>query len=184
MIPVVAASPPRRKENVMTAWWIATLLALGAGQSVPLQTILKKEPTDIMIRRLAGLPPNTARGAIEILDVGHDPMDTMLSIVATRLGDGWSVSYACAESLRCAEGADHAAATYRLAPDTAAEVDHLLDTLRTGTEPDGQLPSANVLGGWLKVVVNDRGFHRTYHRVGSWGTTLGRLETLLRPPSA
>lgn len=138
-----------------------------------------REPTDIHIRRLAGLAPETARGQIQIIDIGHDPMSTMLSIVANRTDAGWQVSYACAASPRCAPGADHAARTYILSKRASAEVDQLIAKLRNGGEPDGQLPSTDLVGGHLAVRIDYQGFQREYRRTGLWGHTLGRLEALL-----
>ncbi|AXJ94749.1 hypothetical protein DM480_03790 [Sphingomonas sp. FARSPH] len=141
-----------------------------------------REPTDVHIRRLAGLPADSARGQVEILDVGHDPMSTMLSIVGRRTADGWRVSYACAGSLACRPGSDHAAVDYALPVAAATELDGLLDRLRKDGEPDGTPPRAGVIGGWLHVAIDDRGFRHDYARVGSWGRTLGRIETLLAAP--
>ena len=134
-----------------------------------------------MIRRLAGLPAQSARGEIEILDIGHHPMDTMISIVARRGPDAWTVSYACALSPHCAPGQDHLARDYVLAPAASAEVDRILTLLKEGPEPDGQLPSPTFIGGHLVVRIDYHGFRRDYHRVGNWGATLGKLEALLSP---
>lgn len=159
------------------------LPAASAAAPVPAPTPAP-EPTGVYIRRLAGLPADSAKGEIEIVDVGHDPMSTMLSIVARRTGGGWSVSYACASSPSCAPGADHRAVSYTLSPRDAAEVDSILKRLATGPEPDGQPPSPAIIGGQLLVSIDDHGFRHDYRRVISWGKTLGRLETLLSPPAA
>jgi hypothetical protein len=132
---------------------------------------------------LAGLAAETAHGQIQIIDVGHDPMSTMLSIVGNRTYAGWEVSYACAASPHCAPGSDHAAKTYTLSASASAEVDQLIEKLREGGEPDGQLPSPNIVGGHLAVKIDYQGFRQEYRRVGQWGKTLGRLETLLATPA-
>ncbi|QJU58890.1 hypothetical protein HL653_14930 [Sphingomonas sp. AP4-R1] len=137
-----------------------------------------------MIRRLAGLPAASANGQIEIIDVGHGPLDTMLSIVGNKTGAGWSVSYACAMSPHCGASIDHDARTYALSPESGAEIDRILATLRSGVEPDGQLPSPNFIGEQLLVTINYDGFKGDYRRVGAWGKTLGRLETLMEPPAS
>lgn len=147
------------------------------GQSAP------REPTDVYIRRLAGLPAESAKGQIEIIDVGHSPLSTMLSIVGNRTGTGWIVSYACAASPNCAPDTDHMAMTYALPASKSAEVDRIIEQLRTGREPEGEPPSPNVIGGRLLVAINVPGFKRTYRRQIDWGKTLGRLESLLQPPT-
>lgn len=141
-----------------------------------------REPTDIYIRRLAGLPAATAKGQVEIIDVGHDPLSTMLSIVGNRTPSGWSVSYACASSPHCAPGADHLASTYTLSPSASAEVDEILKSLSGGAEPDGQPPASGYIGGQLLVAIDYNGLKRDYRRVGMWGKTLGRLEELMSTP--
>lgn len=109
-------------------------------------------------------------------------MSTMVSIVARRNGLGWTVSYACAMSPRCAPGAYHAAKTYTLSRAASADIDQLLEELRSGGEPDGQLPSARLIGGQLMIRIDDHGFRHEYRRVGAWGKTLGAIEALLSPP--
>jgi hypothetical protein len=141
------------------------------------------EATDVHIRRLAGLAAATAKGQIEIIDVGHDPLSTMLSIVGNRTASGWSISYACAASPHCARGADHLAKTYTLSPSASAEVDEILKSLSSGTEPDGQPPTPHFIGGQLLVAIDYNGFKRKYRRVVMWGKTLGRLEELMSTPA-
>ena len=141
-----------------------------------------REPTDVHIRRLAGLPPASAKGQIEIIDVGHDPLSTMLSIVGNRTANGWSVSYACAASPHCAPGADHLAKSYTLSPTASAEVDEIIKSLSSGPEPDGQSPAPGLVGGQLLVAIDYSGFKREYRRVGMWGESLGRLEQLMSAP--
>jgi hypothetical protein len=142
-----------------------------------------REPTDVHIRRLAGLPADSVKGDIEIIEVGHHPMETMLSIVGNRTKAGWAVSFACASSPQCGAGTDHAAKSYTLSAAATAEVDRLLNELRTDREPDGQLPSRGVVGGYLSALINYQGFTREYRRVGVWGKTLGRLEALMADPA-
>jgi hypothetical protein len=157
---------------------IALILATPAAAAPP-----TREPTDVYIRRLAGLPAESAKGQIQIIDVGHGPMSTMLSIVGNRTAKGWLVSYACAVSRHCAPGADHAAKSYTLSPAASAELDGLVETLRQGGEPDGQQPTPDVVGGQLAVWIDYQGFRREYRRVGLWGKTLGRLEALMTGPA-
>ena len=144
----------------------------------------QREPTDIYIRRLAGLTAESANGQIEIIDVGHGPLDTMLSIVANRTDKGWSVSYVCSSSPYCGPNQDHRAVSYVLSGKDGAEVDSILKELESGKEPDGQLPSPTFVGGNLLVTINDQGFKHDYRRSGLWGQTLGKLESLLSPPAA
>jgi hypothetical protein len=143
-----------------------------------------REPTDVLIRRSAGPPPESARGQIEIVDVGHHPLDTMISIVGNRTEAGWVVSYACAMSPNCAADADHLATVYTLSATKSAEVDRLIEQLRSGGEPDGQEFSPDIISGYLHVRVNVPGFHREYDRQMMWGKTLGLLESLLQPPKS
>jgi hypothetical protein len=141
-----------------------------------------REPTDVYIRRLAGLPAETAKGEIEIIDVGHDPMSTMLSIVGNRTAQGWQVTYACAGSPQCAPGRNHAAKAYTLSADASAELDRILTQLRSGAEPED--PSHHAIGGHLAVRIDYQGFRREYRRSVLWGKTLGRLEALMTAPAA
>jgi hypothetical protein len=109
----------------------ASLVALAAlsCSSSALGQFRPREPTDVYIRRLAGLPAASAKGQISIIDVGHDPLSTMLRIVGNRTSSGWSVSYACANSPRCAQGADHLAKSYTLSSAASVEVDAILESL-------------------------------------------------------
>lgn len=131
--------------------------------------VAQREPTDIYIRRLAGLPAESANGQIEVIDVGHGPLDTVLSIVANRTDKGWSVSYDCASSPHCGLNQDHRAVSYVLSGQSASEVDGILKELESGKEPDGQLPSPTFIGGNLLVTINDHGFKHDYRRSGLWG---------------
>jgi hypothetical protein len=161
---------------------VSALSLIDASQAVA--QAAPREPTSVYIRRLAGLPAASAHGQIEIIDVGHGPLDTMVSIVANRTDQGWSVSYACSSSPYCAPNQDHKAVSYALSAHDGAAVEDILKELENGKEPDGQLPSPDFIGGNLLVTINDRHVRRDYRRAGVWGTTLGRLETLLSPPSS
>jgi hypothetical protein len=138
-----------------------------------------RETTDVYIRRLAGLPASSAQGDIEIIDVGHLPMDTMLSIVAKRGPSLWHVSYACAQSPHCSDNADHRALDYDLSADATRRVDAILADLKSGGAPGGTDPSPTMMCGNLTVTIDYQGFKRDYVRSCSWGRTLGDLETLL-----
>jgi len=163
----------------------ASLVALAAlsCSSSALGQFRPREPTDVYIRRLAGLPAASAKGQISIIDVGHDPLSTMLRIVGNRTSSGWSVSYACANSPRCAQGADHLAKSYTLSSAASVEVDAILESLSRGGEPDGQLPRTGLVGGQLLVAIDYNGFRQQYRRVGMWGKLLGRLEQLMSTPA-
>ena len=161
-------------------WMTISAVMLIQAPQLPAQTA-QREPTDVYIRRLADLPAASADGQIEIIDVGHGPLDTMLSIVANRTDKGWSVSYACAASPHCASNQDHRAEAYILSKQDGAAVDDILKGLEAGKEPDGQDPSPTFIGGNLLVAINDHGFKRDYRRSGVWGQVLGKLEALLSP---
>jgi hypothetical protein len=143
------------------------------------------EATDVYIRRLAGLSASSARGEIAIVDVGHMPMDTMISIVASRAGGKWHVSYACALSPRCSADADHASKEYDLTAQSGQRVDAIIDRLRDGVEPGGTLPGTTTFAcGRLTVAIDYQGFKQTYYRACDWGQVLGELEMHLQPPAA
>ena len=142
-----------------------------------------QETTDVYIRRKAGLSAASAKGDIEIIDVGHHPLDTMLSIVANHGPSGWRVSYACAESPHCGENdEDHSASNYILTPDRSAKLDALLDELRNTPEVGGTVPRPELICGHLAISIKYQGFQRDYSRACVWGPKLGQLEDLLRPP--
>jgi hypothetical protein len=142
---------------------LATIVALSCA-SAALGQSPASETTDVYIRRLAGLPAETAKGQIEIIDVGHGALDTMLSIVGNRTEAGWAVSYACAMSPHCSSSADHMATTYTLSPSASAEIDRLLEKLKLGAEPDGRLPSPTFIGGQLLVSIDYEGPHGSARR--------------------
>ena len=161
---------------------LVALAGLGCFTPAPGQ-VTPREPTDVYIRRLAGLPAASAKGQISIIDIGHDPLSTMLSIVGIRTSSGWSVSYACAMSPRCAPGADHLAKSYTLSPAASSQVDAILKSLSGGAEPDGQPPTPGFVGGHLLVAIDYNGFKHQYRRIGVWGEVLGRLEQLMSTPA-
>jgi hypothetical protein len=143
-----------------------------------------REPTDVYIRRLAGLPASSAEGEIRIVDVGHLPLSTMLSIVANKGLAGWHVSYTCASSPHCTENADHLVLSYDLGDGRSRRVDAILEELQAGGDPGGTKPSPTLICGNLTVAINYRGFQRDYTRSCSWGNKLGELEALLQPHSS
>jgi hypothetical protein len=57
-------------------------LAASAGSAVCQDAGPQKESTLNLIRSRAGLPLRPTRGQIEIVDVGHTPLSTMIAIVA------------------------------------------------------------------------------------------------------
>lgn len=138
-----------------------------------------REPTNIAIRRMAGLPAEIPVPQIEIIDVGHNPLAPMIDIVANRVSGGWAVTYACAQSPLCAEGKDHLARTYVLPPAQSAEIDGIIAGLKGGSAPDNTPSSPTFLGGWANVAINVEGLKRQYDCTVSYGTVLGRLHELL-----
>jgi hypothetical protein len=145
---------------------------------------LQDDSTDIRIRRWAGLPAASATGQIQITDVGHNPSDTMVSIVANRTANGWSVSYACASSPYCSTDltSDHDARSYTLSSSNSDQVDIVLKKLSTGSEAGGVEPTPRFVGGYAYVSINYQGFRHSYTRGSSYGDLLRRLRSLLSPP--
>jgi hypothetical protein len=172
-------------------WRVAGLLAAMLPASLPAQAPPAavappepaREPTDIHIRRLVGLPPESARGNIEILDVGHSPLSPMVSIVADRVAGAWRVSYVCAESDWCTadRSADHHALAYTLAPATAAKLDAALAALAKTGAPDGTAPSPTMLCGHLDLRIDLPGFRRDFSRGCFPGDELGTIRQLVSP---
>jgi hypothetical protein len=149
--------------------------AAAAAQTPP------REPTDIYIRRNAGLPVERPVAQIEITDVGHLPMSKMVNIVANRTAGGWAVTYACAQSPGCAKGQDHLARDYVLSPADSAEVDRTVANLKS--EAVGNTPSSpNFIGGFASVAIDFEGFKQRYDCTLSYGPVLGRLDSLLLKP--
>ena len=140
------------------------------------------DPTAVYIRKLAGLPAASARGDIELVDAGHGPMDTMISIVAIRTGAGWHASYACAASPFCRQDQDHDASDYDLPRETSQQVDLIVRRLQEGSVAEDQPPAALTLCGRLAVRLNLGGVVRVFRRSCEWGQPLGDLERLLKPP--
>ncbi len=171
----------------MKAVALAMILALiptFAGAQPDTSTSTSPETTDIHIRRLAGLSAASAEGDLEILDVGHLPLSTMLSIVARKTAEGWHVSYACAASPDCSPKADHLALDYDLDSTAALQLSTLLKKLKSGGDPEGTKRNIISSCGNLTIAINYEGFKRVYSRSCSWGHTLGALETLLKPPGS
>ena len=162
---------------------LAGISIMGPAQAMLTPTSVDPpESTDVYIRRLAGLPASSADGAIEIIDVGHLPLSTMVSIEANRTSGGWRVSYACAQSPHCADGADSLSLDYSLAPNAAHEVDDLLVQLRKGPKPGGTTADpAHEACGNLTVAIQDGGPRLDFHRSCDRGPELGRLDALLAP---
>jgi hypothetical protein len=163
----------------VTGLILAGISAL-SGQLILSQS-LPEETTDVRIRRWAGLPATSAVGQIRITDVGHHPSDTMISIVANRIENRWSVSYVCAASLYCTVdiASDHDARSYTLSRLESEQVDGILKKLSAGTEPGGVEPKPTFIGGYAQVSINYLGFKRDYPRGSSYGDLLGRLRSIL-----
>jgi hypothetical protein len=115
-----------------------------------------------------------------VVDVGHRPLDTMLSIVGHRTADGWRVSYVCAQSPACDPKHFVLAKEFDLSADAARRVDAVLGRLKAQPEADGPPPSPTMICGHLAVAIDDRGFKRDYRRACAWGPDLGELETVLK----
>lgn len=143
--------------------------------------LAQEHPTvDVYIRSQAGLPPSSARGEIEVVDIGPRALDPKLSIVGHRTGSGWRVSYVCAQSPACDPHHFLLAKDFDLNADAARRVDAALDRLRAGPDATGE-PSAPGAGpcGRLAVAIDDRGFKRDYRRACG-GDDLEDLERLLK----
>lgn len=157
----------------------AALLAAGPAPPVVSAPAAAQEATTDFIRRLAGLPP-APPDDIELLSVGHHPLDTMISVVAVRAGTGWRVTYACAGSPACAATADHAARTYDLPPAAAADLEGLLKRLRAAPAPS---PAAGrPVCGWTAGVIRVDGPARTLPATCGANPDVAQLEALLSPP--
>ena len=152
------------------------------GRTTEAPTSPAPDPTAVYIRKLAGLSASSARGDIELVDVGHGPMDTMISIVATRTAAGWHASYACAASPFCRKDQDKNASDYDLSAETGLQVDQIVGRLRAGSVAEDQPTSAPTLCGTLAVRLNLGDVVRVFRRSCQWGQPLGDLERLLEPP--
>jgi hypothetical protein len=152
----------------------ASTLALAS----PLAVSAQERPTvDVYIRSQAGLPPSSARGEIEVVEIGGHALDKALSIVGHRTAGGWRVSYVCAQSPACDPKRFLLAREFDLKPDAAGRVDTLLDRLRGLPEADA--PPLSPACGQLAVAVDDRGFKRRF-RACSGAGDLSELESLLK----
>ncbi len=143
-----------------------------------------REPTDIYIRRLAGLPASTAKGDIQIIDVGHMPTDTMISIVASKDRSTWRVSYVCAASPFCSKGSDRLVRDYAVSVENSRKIDSILEGIRHGMEPGGQEPNEKSICGWLNVTIDHQGLKRAYRRACYYGEPLTSLLEFLQPASS
>ena len=141
----------------------------------------QERPTaDVYIRSQAGLPASSAKGEIEVIDLGRQSLDKMLSIVGHRTADGWRVSYVCAQSPACDPKHFILAKDFALSPEAAGRLDAVLDRLKAQTESDAQAAPPNPACGQLAVAIDDRGFQRRYRRACAWGKDLGELESVLK----
>jgi hypothetical protein len=135
---------------------------------------------DVYIRSQAGLPPSSARGEIEVVDLGSHELDIMLSIVGHRTATGWRVSYVCAQSPGCDPKRFVLAKDFALTADADKRLDAVLGRLKA--EPDAETPATapNMTCPHLAVAIDDRGFKRRYTRGCDKGADLGELEALLK----
>lgn len=160
---------------------LAALAMAALGLSGRAQAQDQSRPTaDVYIRSQAGLPPSTARGEIEVLDIGHNPTDTMLSIVGHRTASGWKVSYVCAQSPRCDPKHFVLSKDFDLSADAAGRLDAML--ARVEAEPEDSPPPSGSLAacGRLAVNIDDRGVKRRYRRACTWSKDLSELEILMK----
>ena len=135
---------------------------------------------DVYIRSQAGLPASSAKGEIELIDLGHNPLDTMLSIVGHRTAAGWRVSYVCAQSPACDRQHFVLAKEFDLSPDAARRLDTALT--RVEAEPEAAEPqtATPIACGRLAVNIDDRGVKRSYRRVCAWAKTFGEMERVMK----
>jgi len=153
------------------------IVVLGmAAFALPALAQQQKPTVDVYIRSQAGLPPSSARGEIEVVDLGHHALDAVLSIVGHRTASGWRVSYVCAQSPACDPKHFLLAKEFDLPPAAARRVDATLERLKAEPEPEA---SKDTTCG-LAVAVNDRGFKRAWRRACAAGPDVGQLETLLK----
>jgi hypothetical protein len=139
--------------------------------------LAQQPPTvDVYIRSQAGLPPSSARGEIEVVNLGHQALDPVRSIVGRRTATGWRVSYVCAQSPTCDPKHFLLAKEFELPADAARRVDAVLERLRAQPEPEA---STDKTCG-VAVAVNDRGFKRAWRRACAAGPDVGQLEILLK----
>jgi hypothetical protein len=141
-----------------------------------------ERPTvDVYLRGQAGLPPSSARGEIEVVEVGGKPLDAVLSIVGRRTATGWRVSYVCGQSPRCDQKKFMLVKEFDLPVDAAGRVEAALERLKAQPEPEpASAPAPNPACGQLAVAIDDRGFRRSFRRRCGGGQDLTDLETLLK----
>jgi hypothetical protein len=158
--------------------------ALLAAAAVGAPAFAQERPTvDVYLRSQAGLPPSSARGEIEVVDIGPRALDVKLSIVGHRTAEGWRVSYVCAQSPACDPSHFLLARDFALSADAARRLDAVLDRLRAEPGADGEAgggtsaPAAAC--GRLAVAIDDRGFKRAWRRTCAGGD-LAELEGLLK----
>jgi len=157
---------------------IAALAAVALGSAVRAQP---PRPTiDVYVRSQAGLPPSSARGEIEIVEVGHNPLDTVLSIVGHRTANGWRVSYVCGQSPACDPKRFMLAKAFDLPPEAARQLDAALARVVAEPEPDPWTGPPTACGR-LAVNIDDRGVKRSYRRVCQWSKAFGELEAVMKP---
>jgi hypothetical protein len=164
---------------------LVVLAALAAGVWAPSALAqplgVPERPTvDVYIRSQAGLPASSAKGEIEVVELGSHPTDATRSIVGRRNAGGWRVSYVCAQSPTCDPRRFLFAKEFDLSPDAAKRLEALLDRLKAEPDAGAQASGAGQACGRLAVAIDDRGFKRDYRRACSWGGDLGELETLLK----
>ncbi|MEI9889354.1 MAG: hypothetical protein WDN45_00750 [Caulobacteraceae bacterium] len=140
----------------------------------------QERPTaDVYIRSQAGLPPSSARGEIQVIDLGARSLDAMLSIVGHRTVDGWRVSYVCAQSAACDPKRFILAREFALSADAARRLDAALERLRGQPEAESP-PQPATACRRIAVSIDDRGFKRGYRRACEPSADLAELETLLK----
>jgi hypothetical protein len=153
------------------------VLAAAAVAALGPPAFAQPRPTvDVYIRSQAGLPASSARGEIEVVDLGHHALDAVLSIVGHRTANGWRVSYVCAQSPACDPKHFLLAKEFDLPADAARRVDAVLERLKAEPEPEA---SHDTTCG-LALAVDDRGFKRAWRRACAAGPDVGQLETLLK----
>lgn len=155
------------------------LAAVGLAMFGPAAHPQDRPTTDLIIRSQAGLPASSASGDIQLIDVGHNPMSPMVSIVGRRTPGGWHVSYACASSPACDQKHFVLAKAFDLPADAASRLDAVLDRLEA--QPEAGDPSAQPnTCGRMTLAIKDRGFRREYRRTCSLEKDLRELEALLK----
>jgi len=159
------------------AAWALTGAAAAAALGPPAFAQQPQRPTvDVYIRSQAGLPPSSAHGEIEVVDLGHHALDAVLSIVGHRTASGWRVSYVCAQSPACDPKHFVLAKEFDLPADAAKRIDATLERLKAQPEPE---LSTDAKCG-VAVSINDRGFKRAWRRACAAGPDVAQLEVLLK----